>query len=368
MAADSKRRAPCRQCHAQSAAAAYTARRGRSALGEHGVPSASISCPVPRRMTPATDSRPSPLPLPDPAGGQVCAVAVTYRPDLALLAAALRACRPQVAELLVVDNGSLPAQREALRAVVREAGAVLLALDANLGIAAAQNRGIAWARARGASHVLLLDQDSVPAPDMVARLQQALLARGDGDAPVAAVGPRLVDRRSGVDTPFVRIGVAGVRRLACGDGPGRIHETDFLVASGALIPLVVFDAVGTMEEGLFIDNVDLEWCFRARAKGYVLLGVCDAVLQHSVGEQVVHVAGRALYRHGPLRQYYIMRNRIALYRRRYSPWAWVVQDFLRMLVKVVVFGLVFAPRRENLRMMARGVVDGLRGRSGPFPG
>lgn len=299
---------------------------------------------------------------------RVCAVAVTYRPDLTLLAAALRACRPQVGELLVVDNGSPSAQRETLRAVVHEAGAVLLALDANLGIAAAQNRGIAWARERGMRHVLLLDQDSVPAPDMVARLLQALEGAAGASRRVAAVGPRLVDRRSRVSTPFVRIGVTGVRRLACGGGPGQIHETDFLVASGALIPLSVLDAVGTMEEGLFIDNVDLEWCFRARAKGYVLLGVCDAVLAHSVGDQVMHVAGRALYRHGPLRQYYIMRNRIALYRRPYSPWGWVVQDFVRMLIKVVLFGLVFAPRRENLRMMARGFIDGLRGRSGPFPG
>ena len=285
-----------------------------------------------------------------------------------MLCAALRACRPQVDDVLVVDNGSPDAQRPALRALVAEVGGDLLALDTNLGIAAAQNRGIAWARERGASHVLLLDQDSVPAPDMVARLLQALEGATRAGQRVAAVGPRLVDRRSRVSTPFVRIGVAGVRRLACGGGPGQTHETDFLVASGALIPLPVLDAVGPMEEGLFIDNVDLEWCFRARARGYALLGVCDAVLEHSVGDQVVHVAGRALYRHGPQRQYYIMRNRIALYRRPYSPWGWVVQDFLRMGVKLVLFGLVFAPRRENLRMMARGLIDGLRGRSGPFPG
>lgn len=299
---------------------------------------------------------------------RIVAVAVTHRPVPELFGRCMGACRPQVDELLIVDNGSSAAAVEALRAQAQALGCVLLPLDTNLGIAAAQNRGIAWARERGASHVLLLDQDSVPAPDMVARLLQALEGATRAGQRVAAVGPRLVDRRSRVSTPFVRIGVAGVRRLACGGGPGQTHETDFLVASGALIPLPVLDAVGLMEEGLFIDNVDLEWCFRARARGYALLGVCDAVLEHSVGDQVVHVAGRALYRHGPLRQYYIMRNRIALYRRPYSPWGWVVQDFLRMGVKLVLFGLVFAPRRENLRMMARGLIDGLRGRSGPFPG
>ena len=298
----------------------------------------------------------------------VVAVAVTYRPDLSLLRAAVQTCRPQVAGLVLVDNGSSPATCDGLRALAEELRCTWIALDANLGIAAAQNRGIAAARDAGATHVLLLDQDSVPAADMVVTLLAGLDAAVHDGRPVAAVGPRLMDRRSGVSTPFVRIGVAEVRRLSSVGVAHACLETDFLVASGALIPLPVLEAVGEMEEGLFIDNVDLEWCFRARDRGFVLLGVCDAVLEHSVGDQVVHVAGRALYRHGPLRQYYIMRNRILLYRRPYSPWGWVVQDFARMLVKVVLFGVVFAPRWQNLRMMARGLVDGLRGRSGPFPG
>jgi len=125
-----------------------------------------------------------------------------------------------VDELLIVDNGSSAAAVEALRAQAQALGCALLALGTNLGIAAAQNRGIAWARERGASHVLLLDQDSVPASDMVARLLQALEGATRAGQRVAAVGPRLVDRRSRVSTPFVRIGVAGVRRLACGGGPG----------------------------------------------------------------------------------------------------------------------------------------------------
>lgn len=298
----------------------------------------------------------------------IFAIAVTHRPDLGLLARVLQACRRQVSGLLVVDNGSPLEQRRLMGAMARELDFALVELDKNQGIAAAQNRGIALARGAGASHVLLLDQDSVPAENMVSRLLAGLQQAQVG-SPVAAVGPRLVDRRSGVSTPFVRIGMLGVRRLTCAKREaGQCHETDFLVASGALIPLAVLDAVGPMEDGLFIDNVDLEWCFRARAQGYRLLGVCDAVLEHSVGDQVVQVAGRALYRHGPLRQYYIMRNRILLYRRAYSPWAWVLQDFARMLVKVVLFGLVFTPRRENLRMMARGLRDGLRGRGGPYAG
>ena len=297
---------------------------------------------------------------------EVVAIVVTYQPSIELLRRSLAACLDQVAQIILVDNGSPRPQREALQALAEAENCTLLALPDNLGIASAQNRGIALARQTGANYVLLLDQDSVPLPDMVAKLLTALQQATDAGQHVAAVGPRLLDRRSGSSTPFVRIGLLGVRRLVCAIGQGQYLQSDFLIASGALIPLAVLDAVGTMEEGLFIDNVDLEWCFRARAQGYTLLGICDAVLEHSVGEPGGGGGGGTVYRHGPLRQYYIMRNRILLYRRSYSPFGWIMQDFARMLVKVLLFSLIFPPRRKNLRMIALGLVDGIRGRCGPY--
>lgn len=297
---------------------------------------------------------------------RVIAVAVTYQPDLVLFQRAVRACRHQVTKFFVIDNGSTGQCLNALAKLCEDEACSLAPLGHNYGIAAAQNHGILLARRAGASHVLLLDQDSVAAPDMVARLLDVLNAALRAGRRVAAVGPRLVDRRSGKGTPFIRIGLFGVSRLVCSEKTDNAFESDFLVASGSIIPLNAFDEIGMMEEGLFIDNVDLEWCFRSRHLGFVLLGACKAVLEHSVGEQVFHVAGRALYRHSPVRQYYIMRNRILLYRRPYSPRAWIVQDFLRMLVKVVLFGVVYSPRVKNLRMMWRGMLDGLHGRQGPF--
>jgi len=300
-------------------------------------------------------------------GGErrVIAVAVTYRPDLALFRIAVRACRNQVAEFFVIDNGSTEPYKSSLAALCDDEACNFVPLAGNSGIAAAQNQGILMARSAGATHILLLDQDSVAAPDMVARLLEILDRAPRSGRRVAAVGPRLVDRRSGRSTPFVRFGLFGVTRLNCQKNR-IVVESDFLVASGSLMRISVFDEIGLMEEGLFIDNVDLEWCFRSRHIGYVLLGVCEAVLEHSVGDQAFHLAGRVIYRHNPIRQYYIMRNRILLYRRSYSPWAWVIQDFLRMLVKVMLFGLIYSPRIKNLYMMARGMIDGVRGRTGPF--
>ena len=59
-----------------------------------------------------------------------------------------------------------------------------------------------------------------------------------------------------------------------------------------------------------------------------------------------------------------MRNRIVLYQRSYSPWAWVIQDFARMLFKLLAFSLFFRPRRQNLVMMLKGIKDGLAEKTG----
>ena len=299
--------------------------------------------------------------------GRIGAIVVTYQPDLKLLRENLRACRAQVDSLVVVDNGSDAETQQRLNEFAQDADCEVLQLGENLGVAAAQNRGIARARTTGCNFVVLLDQDSNPAPGMVGALRRALAELTACGTPFAAVGPRLVDRRTGVSTPFVHIRMLGTTRMTCPEGSNRrLIATDFLVSSGMMIPVGILDRVGLPEEGLFIDNVDLEWCFRARSMGLPVFGVCDAVMTHSVGDEVIQVGSYVIHRHKPVRQYYIMRNRILLYQRSYSPWVWVVQDFFRMLFKVVAFSLFFTPRCQNIGMMIRGIKDGLNGKLGKF--
>lgn len=299
-------------------------------------------------------------------GAHICAVIVTYNPQPAVIEQLLHVCMPQVSELVVVDNGTNRNGLESIRQLASHMKFVLIELGENLGVAAAQNKGIAWARERLHSFVLMLDQDSIPAADMVDLLLHALGCMESKGVQVAGVGPRLIDRRTGRHTPFVRINFYGITRKRCQDGLSQVVPADFLVSSGMLLPLKVLDVIGLPEEALFIDNVDMEWCFRARSKGYSLYGVCDALMLHSVGDQVFTAGPMVMHRHGPLRQYYIMRNRLVLYRRTYAPAAWILQDALRALFKLFVFSVCLSPRKENIRMMYRGIKDGLSGRLGKY--
>ena len=299
---------------------------------------------------------------------KVCAVAVTYNPDPVVLRALLDAIIPQVGGVVVVDNGSATPPV----AMVAEAGGVLMALGENLGVAAGFNRGIAWAEEHGFDQVLLLDQDSCPAPEMVARLCAAygqLTARGER---VAAVGPVACDPHSGHEVGFARLG--GVRfRYLGGAGAETPVMADFLISSGSLLPLAVVRMIGGMDEGLFIDLVDTEWFLRARMEGMQAFGVGAAVLQHAVGEKNVgvrlggHQLG-SLSHHAPLRHYYIFRNSMLLNKRPYVPRRWVLNNAVQLAGMFVYFGLLAPPRRQHLRMMVKGMLDGVLGRTGPYGG
>lgn len=298
----------------------------------------------------------------------VYAVIVTYRPSLPLLQEAIEAVLPQVGRLLLFDNATPDPQfAQWLEAAATRPGIEVWRCPRNIGLGAAINAAWERAGAAGFGHLLLLDQDSVADPDMVSILHRAL-ATLRRSRPVAAVGPAFRDARDGSAAPFVRIGFPFNQKLH--GGPGQCVECDFLISSGSLLPLDALEQVGGMDPGLFIDNVDLEWSFRARGRGHALYGVCDAGMRHRIGDRLRRVPGlrHAVQIHGPARLYYMMRNRVLLYRRAHVPRAWVAQDVPRLLLKLAGMSLFVHPRLANLRCMLRGLAHAIAGRDGPMPG
>lgn len=90
-------------------------------------------------------------------------------------------------------------------------------------------------------------------------------------------------------------------------------ETTHLITSGSILNLTLFDAVGRFDEALFIDEVDLEYCYRAVTKGFKIVKFSNIFLTHHLGRMSYHkslknlaVTPRIL--HSPVRLYYMVRN------------------------------------------------------------
>lgn len=296
---------------------------------------------------------------------RILAVAVTYNPEPALLAQVLGSALPQVQGLLVVDNGS--ANAKDIRHIATRAAVQVIANERNIGIAAAQNQGVARARADGFTHVLLLDQDTVLAPAMVADLTENLTALEQGQGKIAAIGPAYYELNSRRQTRAYRADGLRLSRLSLANET-RPVASDFIIASGSLIPLSVLEAVGGFKEDLFIDLVDVEWCFRARTAGYRSYLSPTAAVEHRLGSGTVQIGPREVAVHVPVRNYYWVRNALWLARQPYTPLAWRIYFTSRSLAFLATYTTLVDKRMLRLQLMIRGIRDSLASRLGPLNG
>ena len=299
------------------------------------------------------------------SASNVVAIIVTYNPEqqpLYLLASALaRQCQ----KVVIVDNSEPPCEFTTLLARHNQAIQVV-PLGANQGIASAQNIGIKQAFHYPCDAIALFDQDSVIDDKYIGNIYQALeCARKSLPFPVAAIGPCYQDDRQTQKSPFVKVSGLCIKRVAC-NGAKVLVEVDCLIASGSLLTVEALKTAGCMQEDLFIDYVDAEWCLRAKSFGYRCVGACHVSMKHSLGDDPITVFGRKFTLHSPLRHYYLMRNAASLYLRSNLPIQWKIADGLRLMCKFIIYGIFGKPRLMHIKMMLRGLYDGLRGRMGRF--
>lgn len=302
-----------------------------------------------------------------PQADGVVAVLVTYNPHPAELQELLAALAPQVRHAVIVDNASA-VDVQGVLAQARIPNAELVRLPENLGLAFAQNIGIERALAMDARFLYLSDQDSLPTPTLVAELAAIWSAeQRSGATPVAAIGPASVDRRTGALSFFWRRGaflpyrwrpLPGER-----DTPQPAFDVEFLIASGTLICVDALRRIGGMRSPYFIDHVDTEWCFRARAAGYRLLGAPGARLQHRLGDQVRRVwflRWRNVAFHSPLRDYYMFRNTLLMLADTPMGPFWRLHMLGRLCQFAAYFLLIGQERGSRARLMWLGLRHGLR--------
>jgi rhamnosyltransferase len=278
------------------------------------------------------------------------AIIVTLNPNSSDLRLLLHLLAPQVDLIFIIDNGSSGPIEFAARH-----GIELVRLNRNEGIAAAHNTGIRLALQRGTRFVLLLDQDSFPAPDMVRGLIVAHKELTVSGMRVAAVGPNYfetITKRFRHQRPLSEY----------------IHEA-MINSSGSLFSVSALREVGLMAEEFFIDHIDTEWCMRARAKGWSVFTAANARMDHTLGSGAINIFCRTYGFTSPGRYYYIFRNSVRLCAGNIAPFMWKLNR-ARILVQMLILAFLGAypwPRLTIVRMMLLGILHGLVGRMGQGP-
>ncbi|GJM11777.1 MAG: rhamnosyltransferase [Pseudohongiella sp.] len=295
----------------------------------------------------------------DPAETGSCAVVVTYNPDITALLKLVSQLNKET-DFLVIDNGSASIDELAASITVYKRCIELVRLTENEGLAKALNRGISWAQSSGYDYVFLFDQDSSLCDLFIARMVEAHKdASRFSEKGIAAIGPRIINPQTMRQTPFKLFSKIFWRSDRSFANQEKHFIADFLITSGSLVSLKTIEEIGDMKESYFIDNVDLEWCFRAKSLGFDLVGTDAAVLYHAIGERSANPLVKAglLAQHNPLRTYYSSRNRIHLYGASYSPLGWKLRDMIRFTLKASWLLISSGQRRQYFENIRSGIRD-----------
>lgn len=288
-------------------------------------------------------------------GARACAGVVLYRPDAALLARQAEGLRGQT--LFVFANG--PVEDESLAALA-PAQLRLISSAENVGLGQGLNAVMRAAAAEGFSHIMLLDQDSEPPVGLLNALTERCLALEERGEKVAVLAPRLVPPQEGFYKP-IRYEWRGPARA---DG---LAPLNFAPTSGSLVSVAAFVAAGPFREDFFIAGLDVEWGFRAWARGWGSYLVTDLAMPHRWGEAVgkEELGKPQILRHSNLRNYYYARNVVATAGLPHVPWRWRIKSCTALAVQIGLLALKGA--RGSLKAVGMGLADGLRGRRGPAP-
>lgn len=288
---------------------------------------------------------------------RVHAVIVTYKPDLDILSNNvnnLLASESLIDAIHIVDNTPGYADFDN----ILHSRVNVFSLGINKGIATAQNIGIQASLDAAADYVILFDQDSNLDVDLVEHLVFAMLKAKLDNINLACIGPRPLDVFSGKK---YRPSIQRETEVS-----SEITLCSQIIASGKLIDTDVLKHIGLMEDSLFIDGVDHEWCWRAQAHGYSI-GIAEkVVMRHTLGDSRGKFLGITYKIGSAIRMYYQFRNILVLSRRKYVPLYWKVRNILAILFRFFIFGFSKNDSACRRKYMIQGVIDGLKLKMGPY--
>jgi len=222
-------------------------------------------------------------------------------------------------EILVVDNGSTDGSVEMLPQEFPQI--TVLPQERNLGFAAGCNVGMRHALANDAEYVLLLNNDTVVAPDFI----REMLAAIESDPSIGAVCPKIyfADEPemiwyAGADFSLWT-GTAKHRGWKEVDRGQFDQHEEITQATGCamLVRCSAVRAVGLLDEQFWAYAEDLDWSVRFLKRGYLLAFAPKARLWHCCGATAVKSMGAGSQ---AIRQFFSTRNMVLVARKHLRWW------------------------------------------------
>jgi GT2 family glycosyltransferase len=260
---------------------------------------------------------------------------------------------------IVLDCMSSDGSAEAVASAFPDVRVVRL--SQNRGYAGNNNVGIRIAIEQEADWVLVLNEDTILAPDCLERLVEA----AEGHRRIGIVGPTVYHH----DEPHViqsgggRLGpywqsIHVAKNEADRGQLSGLQRVEWISGCAIMVRREAIEEAGMLDESFFVYWEETEWCVRIRKAGW-------SVVQQPLAK-IWHKGVQRNYRPAPRVTYYLTRNRFLLLSKHQAPliawfqaWFEVCRTLVSWSVRKKWNGM-----RQHRNAMWRGMVDFLFGRFG----
>lgn len=264
----------------------------------------------------------------------------------------------QVDGICIIDNGGL--DESLLEENQISCDLIVKHLESNQGIAKATNIGFDFLSAKSVDYVLLSDQDTIYPSDYVRNFISYVTVNVEKD--VAAFCPVFFDNISSEFKPLYIKNSGFLRKVSVKKEPMPVFQA---IASGLVVDIKKIREIGGMNESLFIDYVDFEWCWKINKAGYKILCLPQMKISHNLGSGVVSVGAKKISEHSSLRYYYITRNTFYLsLHSKYIPLLMKMQLFIKACAYPIGYSIFCKPHLKNAQYTLKGMLHGILGKLG----
>ncbi|WP_404783325.1 glycosyltransferase family 2 protein [Altericista sp. CCNU0014] len=256
---------------------------------------------------------------------------------------------------ILVDNASTDGSVECIRALYPDV--IILQQVENLGVAGGRNSGFREAARCGYDYILSLDNDARIDPQAI----DALVAIAESDPTIGILGPKTYEDDGSDRIQCVGGRITYTQNVCSERGAGerdrgqydRVEDVDYFPGFGFMAKREVFERLNFVDESFYgYGHEDTDFGVRAKALGYRIVYVPDAVIWHKGSATIGNYSPRKKYLEAVNSVYFVRKHGNLKNRFKYAFFAG--------------FGLVYALIGQSLRgnrkavfAKARGLRDGL---------
>ena len=209
----------------------------------------------------------------------------------------------------------------------------------NVGLCAALNIGMNIASEKGCEWALIMDDDSSFLTDII-QVYSSYIENNDTENVVVLSPVHIYDRSRAKGYP-------GIKKIK------------WAMTSGCYYNIKHFHELGGFFEDLFVECLDLDYCYKALEKGYATIECGEALLKHHPAEtKILKILGIEIMKYGyasPWR-YYMQARSLTWLIFRYRH----IGDLIRLIWKIAKVILFFENKNEYLKQIRKGQKDGWR--------